>query len=51
MCNGQLFNSALRHRASSASIRISSPQLKRMTISQFQLAESVPTTKPGNISP
>ncbi|RCI00529.1 hypothetical protein CU097_011865 [Rhizopus azygosporus] len=39
-------SSALRHRASSASIRISSPQLKRMTISQFQLAESVPTTKP-----
>ncbi|CEJ03154.1 hypothetical protein RMCBS344292_17142 [Rhizopus microsporus] len=41
-------SSALRHRASSASIRISSPQLKRMTISQFQLAEPVSTTKPDN---
>ncbi|KAL4213972.1 hypothetical protein AB4K20DRAFT_1878112 [Rhizopus microsporus] len=38
-------SSTLRHIASSASIRISSPQLKRMT-SQFQLAEPVSTTKP-----
>lgn len=48
MCNDQPVNSTLRHIASSASIRISSPQLKRMT-SQFQLAEPVSTTKPGNI--